>query len=128
MTDRADLLSGEELPDGFRYPATFLRAVGSGLAGLEPWWLLEAEHLRARARGLRERFPRRRLVPFSRREDNDDVACWDLDSGTVRVIHDFTTPGRENRAEFATFDDWLRAALEDFLAEDFPGEDFLASD
>lgn len=110
-----DMLSQEELPDGFVYPDEFLRAVDSGLVGLEPWWLLEADNLRSRVSGIRQRFPERRLVPFARREDNDDVACWDLDSGTVRVIHDFTTPGRENRAEYSTFYEWMRAALEDFI-------------
>ncbi|MCC3769520.1 hypothetical protein [Streptomyces sp. UNOC14_S4] len=105
----------QDLPQVFAYPAGFLRAVESGLVGLEPWWLLEGESLCTRVAGLRERFPGRRLVPFARREDNDDVACWDLDSGTVRVIHDFTTPGRENRREFVTFYDWLRAAVEDFI-------------
>ncbi|MEU5418963.1 hypothetical protein ACH4UT_31885 [Streptomyces sp. NPDC020799] len=110
-----DMLCQGELPSGFAYPEEFLRAVESGLVGLDPWWLLEGEGLRARVSGLCERFPERRLVPFARREDNDDVACWDLDSGTVRVIHDFTTPERVNRREFATFYEWLRAALEDFI-------------
>ncbi|WP_449478391.1 hypothetical protein [Streptomyces abikoensis] len=110
-----DIISEEELPEGFSYPDGFLRAVDAGLVGLDPWWLLEGEALRARVDGLRARFPDRRLMPFARREDNDDVACWDLASGTVRVIHDFTTPGREDRQEFATFYDWLRAAVEDFI-------------
>ncbi|KOG53639.1 hypothetical protein ADK76_27090 [Streptomyces griseoflavus] len=110
-----DIFSTQELPDGFNYPDGFLRAVESGLVGLEPWWLLEGRDLRTRMEGLRERFPDRRLVPFSRREDNDDVACWDLDSDTVRVIHDFAAPGRETRGEYASFYDWLRAALEDFI-------------
>ncbi|MFH8785178.1 barstar family protein [Streptomyces roseoverticillatus] len=117
----ADLLGPGEIPDVFVYPVEFLRAVESGLVGLEPWWLLEGDALRARAVGLLERFPERRLLPFARREDNDDVACWDLDSGAVRVVHDFATPGRENRQEFATFYDWLRAALEDFI--EFAGAD-----
>ncbi|MFF4530351.1 hypothetical protein ACFY1P_13840 [Streptomyces sp. NPDC001407] len=110
-----DILSSAELPGEFVYPEEFLRAIESGLVGLDPWWLLEGKDLRARVSGLRQRFPERHLMPFARREDNDDVACWDLDSGTVREIHDFTTPGRENRREFATFYDWLRAALEDFI-------------
>ncbi|MEU7040449.1 hypothetical protein AB0A77_05240 [Streptomyces varsoviensis] len=109
------ILSQGELPNGFTYPEGFLRAVESGLVGLEPWWLLEDDNLRTRVQGLSERFPERRLLPFARREDNDDVACWDLEAGTVRVIHDFTTPGRENRSEYPTFYDWLRSALEDFI-------------
>ncbi|MBC3988911.1 hypothetical protein H8N00_08450 [Streptomyces sp. AC563] len=110
-----DLPSGAALPKGFTYPDSFVRAVQSGLIGLEPWWLLEGEMLRTRVLGLRERFPARQLVPFARREDNDDVACWDTASGLVCIIHDFTTPGWEQRAEYPHFSDWLRAALEDFI-------------
>lgn len=110
-----DILAQEELPAGFSYPDIFVRAAESGLVSLEPWWLLEGGNLRARHSGLKERFPERDFVPFARREDNDDVACWDLSTGSVRVIHDFTTPGREDREEYGGFADWLRAALEDFI-------------
>ncbi|WP_217199700.1 hypothetical protein [Streptomyces buecherae] len=113
-----DLLSEKELPGGFTYPDAFMRAAESGLISLEPWWLLEGDRLRVRISGLRERFPERQLVPFARREDNDDVACWDVGSGKVCIIHDFTTPGREQRAEYPHFYDWLRSAVEDFIQHD----------
>ena len=80
----AELLSVEELPDGFSYPAEFLRIVGLGLTQLEPWWILDGDNLRIRHLGLQRRYPSRKLVPFARREDNDDVACWDLDKGRYR--------------------------------------------
>ncbi|MFE5125964.1 hypothetical protein [Streptomyces sp. NPDC056669] len=110
-----DILSHTELPNGFAYPDIFVRAAESGLTSLEPWWLLEGENLRARHSGLKERFPDRVLVPFARREDNDDVACWDLENGKVCIVHDFSSPGREERGSFEGFADWLRAALEDFI-------------
>ncbi|MDP9610900.1 hypothetical protein ACFV4E_37180 [Streptomyces hygroscopicus] len=110
-----NILSPAELPKGFTYPHIFIRAAESGLTSLEPWWLLEGDNLRARHTGLQQRFPNRALVPFARREDNDDVACWDLNEGNVCIVHDFSSPGSEQRGSFESFADWLRAALEDFI-------------
>lgn len=45
-------------------------------------------------------YPGRSLVPFACRQDNDDVACWDLDQGRGRVVivHDFKSPGGRSGA------------------------------
>ena len=79
--------------------------------------MLLGVRVRQRYQGLIKRFPDRRLVQFAARQDNDDVACWDLDRGTSRVvvIHDFATPGWEALAEFPDFHDWLRQAIEDLI-------------
>lgn len=111
----ADLLSPRDLPDDFSYPQEFIRVVELGLTNLEPWWILTGDLLRARYAGLAKRYPKRILVPFARRQDNDDVACWDLPSGSVVVIHDFASPGSEARIEFRDFYAWLRQAVEDLI-------------
>lgn len=114
----AKLLESAVLPPGFEYPREFLRVVELGLTDLEPWLVIDGEQLRRRHQGLRERYPDRSLVPFARRQDNDDVACWDLDRSDRRVVivHDFASPGWERRTEFADFNDWLRQAIEDLIA------------
>jgi hypothetical protein len=112
----ADLLNASELPTGFTYPPQFVRVVQLGLINLEPWWIMEGKLLRDRAEGLKERYPTRRLVPFARRQDNDDVACWDVDGDRIVVVHDFAAAGWEQRTEFESFDEWLRAAMEDLIA------------
>lgn len=112
-----ELLGGGDLPDGFEYPREFLRVVNLRLLDLEPWLILEGEQLLARHHGLSERFPDRLLVPFARRQDNDDIACWDLgqqDCG-VAIVHDFASPGWERRAEYPDFNSWLRQAVEDLI-------------
>jgi len=111
----ADLLTNVDLPAGFDYPAEFIRVVELGLTDLEPWWIFDGDQLRQRVIGLRERYPGRQLVPFARRQDNDDVACWDLDHGYVTVIHDFASPGWEQRRTFVDFNAWLRQAIEDLI-------------
>lgn len=99
----ADLLTIDDLPEGFDYPAEFIRVVELGLTDLEPWWIFDGAQLRRRAIGLRERYPERQLVPFARRQDNDDVASWDLAQGDIAVIHDMAGPGWEQRGRFANF-------------------------
>lgn len=113
----AGLLSIADLPEGFVYPPSFIRIIELGLTDLEPWEILVGDRLRRRLRGLTDRFPNRHLVPFAGRQDNDDVACWDIDQsfGRVVVIHDFTNPGWENRAEYTDFYAWLRRAIDDLI-------------
>ncbi|MGW7350323.1 hypothetical protein [Streptomyces sp. NPDC054784] len=110
-----DLLSSSELPNDFSYPLEFLRVVDLGLTNLEPWWIFDGAQLRTRMSGLKERFPERSLVPFARREDNDDIACWDLVNGGVVVVHDFASPGWELQGRFSDFNTWLRRAVEDLI-------------
>ena len=110
------LLSNEDMPSGFDYPAEFVRAAELGVTNLEPWRLLEGAALHQRHRGLSQRYPNRSLVPFAARQDTDDVACWDASRpGRVLVIHDFASAGYELEAEFPDFNAWLRQALEDFI-------------
>lgn len=112
-----EILSAEELPSGFQYPASFLRVLGLGLTNIEPWHMLEGARLRERWRGLGQRFPARALIPFAIRQDNDDVACWDLakEAGTIVVIQDFSPQGWEALAEHLDFYAWLRQAVEDLI-------------
>lgn len=114
-----DVLGQDELPPGMRYPGAFLRLVGRGLTQFEPWWVLDGEHLRNHLRGLKERYPKRTLIPFARREDNDDIACWEDGRGDqVVIIHDYAEIGREERRLYPSFYDWLRQALEDMIEFD----------
>lgn len=111
------LLNKNEAPEWFNYPHEFLRVVEQGLLDFDPWIILQHQQLRTRFVGLRERYPNRSLVPFARREDNDDVACWDKNKpGIIVVIHDFSSPGYESKEEFNCFWDWLRSALEATIA------------
>ena len=109
------MLSTSELPGGFAYPQEFVTWVSAGGADLSPWHILEGDQLRWRNDGLRERYPSRTLVPFARRQDNDDVACWDVaeEEGRVSVVHDFAEAGWEAREFYSSFDEWLSKANDD---------------
>jgi hypothetical protein len=114
--DVADLIPLTDLPDGFTYPPGFIRVVELGLTNLEPWWIAQGERLLERFAGMSQRYPARPLIPFALRQDNDDVACWDVDRGGVVIVHDFASPGWEQRAELPDFYTWLRQAIEDLIA------------
>ncbi|MDR0991134.1 MAG: hypothetical protein LBL92_07230 [Propionibacteriaceae bacterium] len=113
-----ELLRSEELPNKFVYAEEFLRVVTLRLTSLEPWWIMQGRELRERYNGLRTRYPSYVLVPFARRQDNDDVACWDVPLGKIIIVHDFASSGWERRKEFPDFYSWFRQAIDDLIEFD----------
>jgi hypothetical protein len=57
------------------------------------------------------------LVPFARRFNTDDIACWEgTDNQSVVIVHDFTSVGWEDRGErYADFWSWYRAAVDEMI-------------
>ncbi|WP_326590485.1 hypothetical protein [Streptomyces sp. NBC_01294] len=104
-----------DLPENFRYPEVFVRAAEAGLLSLDPWWALSEDLIKLRSEQLAGQFPQLRLLPFARRQDNDDVACWDLDKPGILVIDSFGVPGTEVVEKFTDIGGWLRKALDDFI-------------
>lgn len=109
-------LATEVLPEGFRYPDSYRKFSGSVLHNIEPWGGFDTM-LEHRYVWINKRYPERTLVPFARRYDNDDVACFDgADTSgdpKVIIIHDWASPGWENRGEFKNFLAWLEFAKEE---------------
>jgi hypothetical protein len=115
---RGKLLAFHRRPIGFEYPAGFKRAIQRGLVDLGAWTVLDAGHAVALGHGLRQRYPARSVVPFARRVDNDDVACFDVEApGAVVVIHDYASAGWEARV-YRDFYAWLRQAVADMVERD----------
>ncbi len=92
------LLEEKELPKGFRYPSEFLTVIKQGLLDFDPWIIITGDRLKTRYSGIKQRYPKRELIPFAKREDNDDLACFEKGKGVV-IIHDFASPGYEGRHE-----------------------------
>lgn len=112
-------LSEELVPSGFVYPESYREFSKQELPDLEPWCFLYVGELEARYNGLLERYPSHNLVPFARREDNDDVACFDasIENNDPKVIfiHDYATPGWEHRGTCKNFLQWLEVAREESI-------------
>lgn len=112
-------VSQASAPTGFRFPQSFVDAIGEDdLPELYPLYFLleQGGAVEDWTKILREQFPDRNLVPFVRLDGNDDVHCFDGNdlSGNpiVVLIHSFTTPGWEYRGEWFHFDSWLKGARE----------------
>ncbi|MBS6005908.1 MAG: hypothetical protein KIB43_03025 [Clostridium baratii] len=100
----------------FKYPNSFLKAIELNLLNFDLWYIMDEERVMDRLKGLKERYPDRKLVPFARRDDNDDIACFELDKGeSVQIIHDFASIGYEQRNEYNDFWDWLEEAIKEMI-------------
>ncbi|MCM1235244.1 MAG: hypothetical protein NC489_34520 [Ruminococcus flavefaciens] len=102
----------------FSYPAEFIKVAELNLADFQMWYLMDNEQVDDRIKGLKLRYPSRKLIPFARRDDNDDIACFEVGkSNRVQIIHDFAEEGFEQRKEFICFWDWFRAAIDEMIME-----------
>lgn len=108
------LLQENELPNWFSYPKDFLVIIEQNLLDFTPWLILTDERLRLRQTGIEMRYPNRQLIVFARREDNDEVACWENGRGVV-VIKDFATTGFEKGDLSFSFWEWFRMVIETMI-------------
>ncbi|EGA5808943.1 hypothetical protein ACRFH6_001074 [Listeria monocytogenes] len=87
--------------DVFIYPEAYNKLIELNLVDFDVWYLIESGQATRRYHDLKERYPNRKLIPFARRGDNDDIACFEIGKeNRVQLIHDFTTEGFEQRGEF----------------------------
>lgn len=109
----------QEVYNDFSFPREFLRIVNLNLVNFDWWYLLNKEHMEFRIKQLKERYPHRKLIPFARRDDGDDIACFEVGKGDkVQIVHDYSSPGYEQRKEYACFWDWFRDAIEEMINND----------
>lgn len=114
------LFSKESLPEGFRFPLSFLEFVTrEPIPDLDPWWFLCTSRLDADGwfQAVKQLYPMRKLVPFALWAGSDDVACFDAselsDDPMVYFVHAYASPGWEDRGYVANFSAWLKRAEED---------------
>lgn len=113
------ILEKSELPNGFVYPESFLKAVRLNLIDMEPWNIMDRPDVIQRIQGMRKRYPNRMLIPFARRGDNDDVACFEENMGeTVQIVHDYASVGYEQRRTINSFWDWFKEAINEMIQFD----------
>jgi hypothetical protein len=113
------LLDPMQLPKEFSYPESFLKVIRLNLIELDPWYIMDNDEVKIRMKGLSIRYPDRNLIPFARRRDNDDVACFELNKGEkVQMIHDFASSGYEQRKAYESFWDWFKESVETMIQFD----------
>ena len=100
-----------------------MKTVELNLIDFDVWYILDKESFFERYKGLKERYPTRMLIPFARRGDCDDVACFEVNKpDKVEIIHDFASAGFEQRKEYSNFWEWLKSAIDKMI--EFNEEEF----
>jgi hypothetical protein len=114
MTSSSQLRT-EDLDVDLQMPKGLERLHEQNLLNLTPWHIMPRELALKRMRSLRQRYARK-YVPFARRQDNDELACFDPSvPDRVVVIHDFASETTEVRRQFPGFWEWFRTAIEDMI-------------
>jgi hypothetical protein len=110
-------ISKERLPiEGLEYPQSFMKAIELNLVDFDLWYMMDEGQVLRRIEGLKQRYPNRKLIPFARRDDNDDIACFEIGKGEkVQIVHDFASEGYEQRKEFEDFWQWLEEAVHEMI-------------
>ena len=107
------IIDKSKLPENFEYPKGFLKVIALGLLDFGVWELFKYSSAGTRMNGLKERYPDFQLIPFARRGDNDDVACFEVGKGdTVIIIHDYSDSAYKNRIEYDCFWNWFKDIIE----------------
>ena len=115
------VLSPSERPPWFFHSESYLQLVDQAFVELTPWTMLTAADALVLQAGLRSRYPERMLLPFARRQDTDDVMCWDRSRPReVTRVHDYASAGWEDEGRFGSFTSWYRSAIEDMAGWDDP--------
>lgn len=102
----------ERPPVGFRYPRTLLHLAAVGIVDLDPWRLLVGDERPPRASAMPVDGDLPDLVPFAVRRTDGLLAVLQ-DDGRVHL-----RDGERTVLRLRSVDDWLRSAIEDFLAHD----------
>ena len=111
-----ELLDKLMLPEGFEYPEAIKKVINLNLIDFDLLYIMDKKQMIYRYEGMKKRYPNRVLIPFARRDDNDDIACFELNKGDeVQIIHDFASSGYEQRKVYSTFWDWFREAIEEMI-------------
>lgn len=102
-----------KLPDNNK---GYSRVIELELTNLEPWFILKKDQIKQKKNGLKKRYPSRRLIPFAKRDDNDDVACFEEGKDEeIQIIHDFASPGFEQKKTYKNFWDWFKTAIDEMI-------------
>ncbi|URZ86539.1 hypothetical protein [Floricoccus penangensis] len=97
----------------FKYPNAYYKLIELGLTDFDIWFFMEEKQATGIFEGMKNRYPDRNLIPFAKRSDNDDTACFELETeNKVQLIHDFASSGWEQRGEYEDLWSWLKEAID----------------
>ncbi len=118
-------LPNEIYDQGFAWPEAYRRLFELDLTNLPPWRFLEGEELVQNYKTVNAQHPGRHVVPFARRKDNNDVACFTVLVGILeqRVLLIQATGQAGLEMEFPSLWEWFRLAVEDMIEWEQQGQE-----
>lgn len=112
----SDILELENKFKDFSYPMSYLKVIQLNLVDFDYWYLMHKDQIIKRREELLIRYPHRNLIPFARRDNNDDIACFEIGYGErVFIVHDYASEGYERRQEFDNFWSWFISAIKELI-------------
>lgn len=117
-----DDFSQEFRENGFVLPKEYFRLAELGFSDFSYWRYVLGDEFSRLYLGVNRSYTNRLVVPFSWREDNDDIYCFFVntnrneESGKILLIHLGIKPGHEVLSIFASPWDWLRSCIEEVIA------------
>ena len=115
-------MNGEILETGnlefiFDYPEALERLVALKLINFDLWYLMSKEQSIVILKQLKMNCNRKDLIPFARRGDNEDIACYEIQNNEkVVVLKNCEYLGYRPRQVFDSVWDWFRDAIEVMIA------------
>ena len=102
----------------FDYPKGYKKLRELNLTDFEFWYFIPDDQLPKRFVGMSQRYPTRKYIPYARRDDCDDIACFEYGKGeTVYIVHDFAGAGFEERKCYSNIWGWLKDAIDELISE-----------
>ena len=95
----------------YDYPEGYKKLKDLNLIDFEYWYFIPEYQLKNRFIGMSQRYPSRKYIPFARRDDCDDIACFDVD------IPDKASAGFEERKSYNNIWEWFKDAIDELINE-----------
>jgi len=111
-------------PTWLKVDEAYLTLLERELYNFTPWEILLNEEYEKAYKSLEKNYPKRELVPFASRCDNDDIACWEKGKDNqVFIIHNYASSGWESRGKYKDFWTWFKnEAVEEMIFWGYDGD------
>ena len=112
-----EVLKTEDFEFAFNYPEALERLVALKLINFDLWYLMSREQSVVILKQLKMNCNSKGLIPFARRGDNEDIACFEIQNNEkVVVLKNCEYLGYQQRQVFDSVWDWFRDAIEIMIA------------
>lgn len=102
----------------YSYPKGYGKLKELNLVNFDNWYFIPDDQVENRFWGIRKRYPSRKYLPFARRDDSDDIACFEEGKGDiVFIVHDFASEGYEERKQYTDIWEWFRDAVFELISD-----------